>query len=617
MAARSRLVRIKIKNLGCVGPDGLDIDLDNIVCLVGRNNSGKSTILRGYELAATAKSQLLENDRCSWAKGPTEVELWLHIPQDTQNIADRWVEITKDGQRLLRSRWQWDGINSAARRTTWDPKDGEYAEDGKAGGADAVFNSRLPKPIRIGSLQNADGEHSQLLKLITEPIAKKLQEMQKDEESQLANAIKVVMDQAQKAISEYEKPIEDASKDLQALYQNVFPGTSLKIKVGLDNAKIDTVKNLEAGSSVKITEGNHESPLKQQGTGSQRALFWALLQVRQKMQRETKLREEQKKKADKATKKKSKAAEENIDSENNANNEEIALAGYMLLIDEPENALHPMAIRAACRYLYDLSGSDDWQIIMATHSPYFINPFEDHTTIVRLDRTATRTTPKIYRADSIRFEPTEIANLKALLRMDIGLAEMFFGSYPVVVEGDTEYAAYMASVMQKNDESANGVAIIRAQGKETIPLVIKVIMHFKVNFGVLHDSDSPKCSNTKKNTAWKTNKKIIDLVREAREASLVVYHRVSVPDFERSLNLPSRRNDKPWRMYSAIAADEKKQNEVKNVFQSLVSGGANIPLRPELMEAASGDFMVALQHAVTEWALQNGREEDPKYQFDI
>jgi putative ATP-dependent endonuclease of OLD family len=48
---RSKLVRIFVRNIGCIGDDGLSIDLDNLVCRVGKNNAGKSTVLRAYELA--------------------------------------------------------------------------------------------------------------------------------------------------------------------------------------------------------------------------------------------------------------------------------------------------------------------------------------------------------------------------------------------------------------------------------------------------------------------------------------------------------------------------------------------------------------------------------------
>ncbi|MBS9341229.1 AAA family ATPase, partial [Neisseria elongata] len=48
---RSHLVRMHIKNIGCIGNDGLTVELDDIVCLVGANNAGKTTVLRAYELA--------------------------------------------------------------------------------------------------------------------------------------------------------------------------------------------------------------------------------------------------------------------------------------------------------------------------------------------------------------------------------------------------------------------------------------------------------------------------------------------------------------------------------------------------------------------------------------
>ena len=44
MTERSRLVRMHIKNIGCIGDDGLTVELDDIVCLVGANNSGKTTV---------------------------------------------------------------------------------------------------------------------------------------------------------------------------------------------------------------------------------------------------------------------------------------------------------------------------------------------------------------------------------------------------------------------------------------------------------------------------------------------------------------------------------------------------------------------------------------------
>ncbi|MCP6440229.1 ATP-binding protein, partial [Klebsiella pneumoniae] len=85
--------------------------------------------------------------------------------------------------------------------------------------------------------------------------------------------------------------------------------------------------------------------------------------------------------------------------------EDPALPGYVLLMDEPENALHPMAARAAQSHLYALGKHPDWQVLLTTHSPYFINPLEDHTTIARVQRSSDgkSLSPKLYVADEANF----------------------------------------------------------------------------------------------------------------------------------------------------------------------------------------------------------------------
>jgi predicted ATP-dependent endonuclease of OLD family len=50
LSPRPRLVKLVIKNLRCIGPNPVTIDLDDIVVLVGPNNVGKSSVLKAYEL---------------------------------------------------------------------------------------------------------------------------------------------------------------------------------------------------------------------------------------------------------------------------------------------------------------------------------------------------------------------------------------------------------------------------------------------------------------------------------------------------------------------------------------------------------------------------------------
>jgi putative ATP-dependent endonuclease of the OLD family len=142
MAERSKLVRMHITNLGCIGNSGLAVALDDIVCLVGANNTGKSTVLLAYEAAVNQMDLKPENFNCQANGQPTTIELWVHIPTGAGNVDEKWKE-NKDGLLLVRSKWEWPITGGKPIRSTWDPTAGSYAEDGKASGLDTVFNSRL------------------------------------------------------------------------------------------------------------------------------------------------------------------------------------------------------------------------------------------------------------------------------------------------------------------------------------------------------------------------------------------------------------------------------------------------------------------------------------------
>src|SRR5690554_3982222 len=151
---RSKLLDITIKNLGCIGSEGLTIALDNMLCLVGNNNTGKSTVLRAYELAVGSERYDISRDRHNSSNENTTVEITVHIPEGVGNIAEKWKVIDGD-LHIVKSKWTWDETGSKIRQT-FDPTEGEYSEDGNAAGLDNVFTSRLPKPFRVGALEGPE-----------------------------------------------------------------------------------------------------------------------------------------------------------------------------------------------------------------------------------------------------------------------------------------------------------------------------------------------------------------------------------------------------------------------------------------------------------------------------
>lgn len=641
MPDTSRLVRMRIHNLGCIGPEGCMVALDDILCLVGCNNTGKSTILRAYELALGTQSFDPAKDLCRRAAdAPSAVEIWVHIPEGMANIAEKW-KVTDGPLRLVQSKWEWSkDTNWTRTRTTWDPEINEYSTNDNASGLDTVFSSRLPKPFRIGSLEEPEVEHKQLLTLVLQPIAAKLEKQKVDGDSELRKAITAVERLARGPVNEERERLDGLKADLNRSHNAIFPDLKMDFEIGIGDVDFNPLQMLLKNSKLKFMDWHDEVSWTQQGTGSQRALFWTMLQVRSRLKAVADIAERQKKnvidlqrtekklqgEAEKAKREETKQAKskeiaevrKSISDLSEAKPEELlaqdaqalSLPGYMLLIDEPEIALHPNAIRAASRYLYSLTDDRTWQVMLATHSPLFIDPLHDHTTIVRLTRSQANPTPKIYRSDTITFSPDEKENLKILNRFDCGLSEMFFGQMPLLVEGDTEYAAFelLMNKYPLQFPVSQKPVLVRARGKHAMLLVIRVLSEFKVPFAILHDADTPYLGDGRQNGAWSANSEIYDAVQAIRALGVRVVHRISVPGFE-YVHLPlqyskggelkeTAAKDKPWQVVRAIESNAEVKESILSVLRDLISADADeTPL--------NGDFMESLTGKVQEWAKQH------------
>lgn len=642
---RSKLVRISVRNIGCIGDEAVDIALDNVVCLVGKNNAGKSTILRAYELAKGTINFEPSRDRHLHATEdqPSEVVLEVHIPDGIGNISPDW-KLDDGGLRIVKSRWQWIAPSFQKIRTTWNPKGGsnqagDWDPDKNAAGLDNVFTARLPRPLRIGSLDDAEKTEEMLLTLALTPLITSLEKERQNSESDLSRAISNITENINKLSGIHEKDFNNIAKQVTDGFKNVFPALGVRLNVASApfSVKIDDL--VKRGSGLRIADGKADTSLKQQGTGARRALFWAMLQVHNELTREREIREEYRKKlekeiTDELKKKTKKATQEQIEeidaklvslnAQLDAHNagapipespDDPSLPGYLLLIDEPENALHPMAARAAQRHLYTLAESPDWQVLMTTHSPYFVNPFDDHTTIIRLERANedddAPIAPKTYRSDSISFEGDEKQRLQALQHIDPSFAEVFFGSYPVLVEGDTEHAAFVAAIVEKQHKLIDRATVIRARGKAILVPLIKVLKHFKIGFGIVHDCDPPFKTNGDKNGMWTENKKIRDAIVSARAAGIAVRHRVSIPDFERFLGGDEESKDKPLNAYRAISENAALGEHVQMLLTDLIGGQQHEPFSEAQLRER--DYMELLHASIMNWATENGLEKTIRF----
>lgn len=641
---RSKLVRLYVRNIGCIGNDGIEVALDKVVCLVGKNNAGKSTVLRAYELAkgSAAFDPAKDRHQSATLEQPSEVILDVHIPDGIANIDNDW-KIDIDGLRVVRSRWQWLGDKYEKVRTTWDPQAhggaGDWNTERKAAGLDNVFSARLPRPLRIGSLDDAEKTQEMLLTLALTPLLSSIEAERLKNDSPLSLAISSVSEKINVLTSNHEHDFNVISEKITSGFKGVFPALGVKLDISAAPLVPKVEELVKRGSGLLVEDGSATTSLAQQGTGARRALFWSMLQVHNEMTRDKEIREEFRKRTEKAIIEHKKipkrelpdqatareAIVETLEAQLAAHNDgapipdspdDPALPGYLLLIDEPENALHPMAARAAQRHLYQLATQPDWQVMMTTHSPYFINPFDDHTTIVRIERSSNADlpliTPKTYRSDQVEFDGDEKQRLQALQQMDPSLAEIFFGSYPILVEGDSEHAAFIATVAEAKQELLNKVTIVRARGKAILCPLIKVLTHFKINFGIIHDTDPPFRNDGSANGMWTENGKIRNAVNLARNKGIVVRHRVSVPDFERYLGGDAQSKDKPHHAYAFVKSEPLAAKKIQKLLAELMEGAQHEPFAADIF-AKTPDYSSLLKQTVLEWANENGLSNDIRF----
>jgi putative ATP-dependent endonuclease of the OLD family len=246
--------------------------------------------------------------------------------------------------------------------------------------------------------------------------------------------------------------------------------------------------------------------------------------------------------------------------------------------------------------LYSLPATKNWQVMITTHSPVFIDLAKDNTTVIRVERDAQNAVHSVtlYRPLKERLDEDDRANLKALNACDPYVNEFFFGGRPVVVEGDTEYTAFQL-MRQASPDKYSDVQIIRARGKGSILTVLKILNQFSASYGVLHDADKPQGSTGAVSAAWGCNASIRAAI-EAAPAAQHIRHIVSVLNFETALFGAEANAEKPYNAHLRIKADPGVHVRAEAVLDSLLDAG-NPPGHPFVRWTSLADLEAAVAAA--------------------
>lgn len=556
---KPRLIKLIIRNYRCIGSTPVAIDLDDIVVLVGANNVGKSSILKAYELAmsqGSAKADLkIEDFPNNEIDNENLPEIELHTIVYENTPGERWVQNLANGEMLVKERWIWNG-EGKPKREGWDVQANAWSLN-VPWGAPNVANARRPEPHRVDAFDSPEKQAEAIKKLLTQALTERVknlknqEQLEGEEENDYKKLLTQVKELQKKIVVEAQEQIDAVNQELTALIAKVFPNYKIDFDAKPED-DLDSVINLFK-ADPQLLMGPADgflSTVDRQGSGARRTLLWTAIKF--------------------------------ISENNQKGKEEDAIVRpHLLLIDEPEICLHPNAIREACNVLYDLPVAGNWQVMVTTHSPVFIDFSRDNTTIVKVEKIANGAIKgtTVFRPDKVQLDPDDKKNLKLLNLCDPYVAEFFFGGKVIVVEGDTEYTAFNYVKIKKPEEYKD-VHVVRARGKATIVSLIKVLNHFGSNYSVLHDSDTlritTKNGNEMANPAWGNNPNILEAIN-AKPVGTTTRLLASIPNFEEAYFGEVAEVEKPYNALKTLEADDAKLSIIETLLKALIDYASPLP----------------------------------------
>lgn len=555
---KPKLVKLIIKNYRCIGNLPVEIDLNDIVVLVGANNVGKSSILKAYELAmsqGSIKANLSIEDFPHSKIDPENLpEIEIHTRVYDNAPGEKWIETQENGDLIVKEKFIWES-EGKPKRQGYDVKQSEWS-DNVPWGAPNVANSRRPEPHKVDAFDSPEKQAEEIKKLIMQALTERVKNYKKPneegEENEYQKLLRQVKELQKKILDEVKEQIEGVNLELTALISKVFPKYIIdfdaKVEDNLDNA----INLFKADTQLLMgPEDGYLSTIDRQGSGARRTLLWTALK---------------------------------FISENNQKSKPEGTLNrpHLLLIDEPELCLHPNAIREACNLLYELPETGNWQVMVTTHSPIFIDFSKDNTTIIKVenqeDGHIIGTT--VYRPDKVNLSNDDKRNLKLLNLCDPYVAEFFFGGKVIVVEGDTEYTAFNYIIGQK-PKLYNNINIIRARGKATIVSLVKILNHFGSDYSVLHDCDLPriitKKGNDMANPAWGNNPNILKAIN-SKPTGTSTRLLASLPNFEEAYFGEIADQEKPYNALKKLEENTELFNTVESLLKALLNFESETPL---------------------------------------
>ncbi|MFV3403653.1 ATP-dependent nuclease [Pseudomonas sp. NY15463] len=535
-----KLKSLRIENFRAIRGDSnvLRFEDNNIVFIFGKNNIGKSSILRAYEYFASpnkaaAITDFYEQD----PKNKITIEAaFIKEDLDEENFdqkgLNKWV-CKKTGE--IHFRKTWSAVDAAATKQTLDPEKGEYVSGG-FGGLEPILTNATPAIIFIEAMPSIKSLTEWLEKEIKSKLLKKLKDNHAAEYGSALEAIKKLQEKVEGA--DY---LGEISTGANKYFAKTFPELELRITTN-PYRDSDITKAIE--KDFNITIGNKSAPIDEEKVEENLA---AAVLALEDLTAEADGAEGADKRVGTVTGRQFDLHGHGLIRQAIINilgifKESQADKKHIILFEEPELYLHPSNKRRFRDTLYDLASQDAYQIICVSHDPQLIDLNKPHISLARFVKSSDGET-KIHQAGHDLFCEDDDAKdrLQMLNRFNPHICESFFADEVVLVEGDTE-AIIMRELLETYHKNGE-VFVLNTGSKTNMPFFIKILRHFSIKQHVIHDADErfiydkgkivlKEDQTPKKNGAWTLNQTIWDELLICNEVESFAKRYVSIRNFE-------------------------------------------------------------------------------------
>ena len=393
---------VKIRNFRSVKDEDFDLAVPNgksgsgMTIIVGPNNVGKSNVVRAID---SLFNKFSLDDKTHGESGHTEVQIEFTSEDFTKSI-ETYVPASK--QTVYKANIQEDGSYHAKRsdnegisKILLKKLSGDFKNDS---GIDAPFGAWMKCRTVGPDLRTDDATKYTSTSILGDLLGKIFQEIEGEEKyEQLKQTFKELFEED----SVFEEKSEAISTKVSGFMKNFYG----EVGVNFIPERPD-LSQLTKNVKTVVRDGSHDSDVSEKGSGLQRAIILALIQTY-------------------------------ADSFEDAEHKKP----FFLILDEPELSLSAQGQKKLLEALRIISQKE--QVVIITHSPYFVN-WDDLANGARIAR-ATRTTSdgtKLHWLQSTeRYSSLISGSVKQWQKpyvLDVAAKEVLFTDSVLLLEGQED-----------------------------------------------------------------------------------------------------------------------------------------------------------------------------------